>query len=167
MPSFASRKTKILSQLAIPETEYTDLSPKGSVDEGVRELCEEINSQEGLVTTSSCAGRVAVFLEGGANALKAEHEGEEDAATTVASTGGKGGGGRWLYVSHDPVDEKLLEGKGEVFKLFGLEENEDGEGPDLEASNPLPRFVHFKFEPMVSPSFFLPSYFSSVSPSSR
>ena len=152
MPNFLSRKTKILAQLAIPETEYTDLSPKGSVDEGVRELCEEINSQEGLVTTSSCAGRVAVFLEGGASASKTEDDGEEDAATTVASTGGKGGGGRWLYVSHDPVDEKLLEGKGDVLKMFGIEENEDGEGPDPEASNSLPRFVHFKFEPMVSPN---------------
>lgn len=153
MPNFTSRKRKILDQLAIPDTEYTDLSPKGSVDEGVRELCGEINSQEGLVTTSSCAGRVAVFLEGGVSRTEGG-EGDEDAAaaaTTVASSGGKGGGGRWLYVSHDRVDEGKLEGKGEVFKLFGIEESEGADFNFEAASNPLPRFIHFKFEPMVSP----------------
>lgn len=171
MPNFLSRKTKILSQLAIPSAEYTDLSPKGSVDEGVRELCEEINSQEGLVTTSSCAGRVAVFLEGGANVSKTEHEGREDenaaATMTAASSGGKGGGGRWLYVSHDPIEEGKLEGKGEVFKLFGIEERE-GEDSNFEAaaSNSLPRFVHFKFEPMVSPILSKLSYSYSSMPTS-
>ncbi|KAM7205607.1 tRNA wybutosine-synthesizing protein [Rhypophila sp. PSN 637] len=63
-PIFAQKKAKILSQLAVPETEYSDLSPKGSVDAGIRNLIDEINSLEGVVTTSSCAGRVSVYLEG-------------------------------------------------------------------------------------------------------
>lgn len=40
------------------------MSPKGTVDAGIRELIDVINGVEGLVTTSSCAGRVSVFLEG-------------------------------------------------------------------------------------------------------
>lgn len=62
--SFARRKETILAQLALPDDEYTDLSPKGTVDAGIRDLIDEINALDGLVTTSSCAGRVSVFLEG-------------------------------------------------------------------------------------------------------
>ncbi|KAG5927298.1 hypothetical protein E4U53_002888, partial [Claviceps sorghi] len=54
---FAAKKTKILDQLAVPEAEYTDASPKGTIDAGIRELIDEINAAEGFVTTSSCAGR--------------------------------------------------------------------------------------------------------------
>lgn len=48
----------------MPDAQYTDLSPKGSIDEGIRELIRDVNALEGLVTTSSCAGRVSVFVEG-------------------------------------------------------------------------------------------------------
>lgn len=70
-PSFARRKKAILAQLAVPDDEYTDLSPKGTVDAGIRDLIDEINGLDGLVTTSSCAGRVSVFLEG----RRAGHDG--------------------------------------------------------------------------------------------
>lgn len=50
---FESRKRKILADLSVPDTEYTDLSPKGSVDEGIRDLIRDINALPGLVTTSS------------------------------------------------------------------------------------------------------------------
>jgi tRNA wybutosine-synthesizing protein 3 len=63
-PFFVSRKNKILAELSAPEEEYSDLSPKGSVDEGIRDLIEDINTLPGLVTTSSCAGRISVFLGG-------------------------------------------------------------------------------------------------------
>jgi tRNA wybutosine-synthesizing protein 3 len=63
-PSFIRKKAKILSQLAVPAAEYDDLSPKGSIDDGIRDLIDEINACEAFVTTSSCAGRVSVFLEG-------------------------------------------------------------------------------------------------------
>ncbi|SPQ19689.1 eaf0b554-2a99-403a-9e31-ca3e83d52590 [Thermothielavioides terrestris] len=62
--AFSLRKQKILSQLSVPDAEYTDASPKGSVDAGIRHLIDEINARPGLVTTSSCAGRVSVYLEG-------------------------------------------------------------------------------------------------------
>lgn len=34
------------------------------MDAGIRDLIDEINAVDGLVTTSSCAGRISVFLEG-------------------------------------------------------------------------------------------------------
>lgn len=132
---FTSKKTKILDALSVPDSDYTDLSPKGSVDEGIRHLIDEINVIDGLATTSSCAGRVSVFLEG----RKALEEGEQDAQ--LATPGGKGGGGAWLLVSHDPV-----KGHGWVDELE-LEE-ETGKS---EAANGR-RLVHFKFEPMVNKS---------------
>ncbi|ROW13760.1 hypothetical protein VPNG_03552 [Cytospora leucostoma] len=63
-PSFTRRKAAILEQLSVPDEDYSDLSPKGTVDAGIRDLIDEINALDGLVTTSSCAGRVSVFLEG-------------------------------------------------------------------------------------------------------
>lgn len=38
-----------------------DLSKKGSIDEGVRELVNFINEQDDYVTTSSCSGRAILF----------------------------------------------------------------------------------------------------------
>ncbi|RVX69385.1 hypothetical protein B0A52_06981 [Exophiala mesophila] len=113
-PLFAAKKSKILAQLAQSENEYADNSPKGSVDEQIVDLIDEINSYEGLVTTSSCAGRVAVFVEGGAGqeTITSSREGATQEApellrgkeqgTVKTSPGGKGGG-QWLYVSHDPI----------------------------------------------------------------
>lgn len=63
-PSFTRRKDAILEQLSVPDEDYTDLSPKGTIDAGIRDLIGEINALDGFVTTSSCAGRVSVFLEG-------------------------------------------------------------------------------------------------------
>jgi tRNA wybutosine-synthesizing protein 3 len=152
---FVAKKRKILSQLAVPDDDYTDASPKGSVDVGIRDLIEQINRQDGLVTTSSCAGRVSVYLEG---KKASEAEGLRSAAVlgedapeeggggdvTRASAGGKGGG-EWLFVSHDPVAQ---EDRRSWASRFGL-----GEGIHLE-SEPIPRgeprLIHFKFEPMVS-----------------
>ncbi|CAK4032059.1 Hypothetical predicted protein [Lecanosticta acicola] len=140
MPNrFDERKRKILEQLAIPDQEYTDLSPKGSVDEGVRELCDKINGLDDYVTTSSCAGRVAVFLEG---ALKS-NTAEDGEPGPMAIQGGKGGG-RWLYVSHEPVAACRLQSDGSTYEFFGIGRQD---GPS--SSEPPSRFVHFKFEPMI------------------
>jgi tRNA wybutosine-synthesizing protein 3 len=77
-PSFLSRKRKILADLSVPDTHYTDLSPKGSVDEGIRELIRDVNALEGLVTTSSCAGRVSVFVEGSKRRKEKSRESRQD-----------------------------------------------------------------------------------------
>ncbi|KAJ0295478.1 uncharacterized protein N0V96_011232 [Colletotrichum fioriniae] len=181
--TFTTRKHKILEQLSVPDAEYTDASPKGSVDVGIRELIDELNALDGFVTTSSCAGRVSVFLEGrkagggaagtdqraaaaAAVAVPSSSEDNQGDGTpaaavleTIAGPGGKGGGGTWLFVSHDPVpgshnnDEDLL-------RLFGLVDEEAGRGAGQEPGQAVgvsgrsqsgrrKRLVHFKFEPMI------------------
>ncbi|KAG6017379.1 hypothetical protein E4U54_007384 [Claviceps lovelessii] len=150
---FAAKKSKILHQLAVPEDEYTDASPKGTIDTGIRDLIDEINATEGFVTTSSCAGRVSVFLEGRKVAGAADHGDAEGVAASraqsqVARVGGKGAGGTWLFVSHDVVEGEewaaRLAFSGEEAGGEGQEdEGEDGAG--LEGR----RLIHFKFEPMI------------------
>ena len=132
---FAVKKAKILSQLAVPDATYTDLSPKGSVDEGIRHLIAEINAVQGLVTTSSCAGRVSVFVEGRKTAVC-----DEGGDAQLAGVGGKGGGGNWLLVSHDPVEENDA-------WIQGLDLADEA---NVSAGSAGRRLIHFKFEPMVS-----------------
>ena len=177
---FAARKRKILAQLAVPDAEYTDASPKGTVDAGIRDLIDELNGLDGFVTTSSCGGRVSVFVEGvkkrsparaqdADNGMaKGDEEGiegnDDDAAAarpagtaTLAAIGGKGGGGNWLFVSHDPV--VIADSKGherDLKDVLGLknshEAGEDDGSPLREDSSSMisSRLIHFKFEPMVS-----------------
>ncbi|KAL6711382.1 hypothetical protein ACN47E_005913 [Coniothyrium glycines] len=141
---FEIRKKTILAQLDTPEDAYQDLSPKGSIDEPIRGLINEINALDGLVTTSSCSGRLSVFLEG----RKTEHA-EEDSATaeelTRAGSGGKGGGGTWLYISHAPF-EATATFPHDLTSTFGLEGvyNTSSITPDVSC-----RYIHFKFEPMI------------------
>ncbi|KAK5115118.1 hypothetical protein LTR62_001815 [Meristemomyces frigidus] len=122
-PSFADRKAKILTGLNTPDDQYQDLSPKGSVDAGIRDLIAEINASPDYATTSSCAGRIAVYLEG--------------------SKGAKGGG-KWLYTSHDPI--AVPDRPGEVIRMLGLPERGDCSVPNDSVAA---RFVHFKFEPLI------------------
>ncbi|CAJ2503928.1 Uu.00g113220.m01.CDS01 [Anthostomella pinea] len=169
-PAFAHKKKRILDQLAIPDAEYTDASPKGSVDASIRDLIDEINGLDGFITTSSCAGRVSVFVEGrkkaGDDGEGREGEREEDAgeagdagaegrrATTTAGVGGKGGGGTWLFVSHDPVPVPVDEGAREADwgALLGLDGPEIAEEEQAKGDHPRrasARLIHFKFEPMI------------------
>jgi tRNA wybutosine-synthesizing protein 3 len=153
--SFLSKKAKIISSLAVSAEEYDDLSPKGSVDEGIRELIDEINGREGWVTTSSCAGRISVFLEGKRSLDAGEgKEGEvevEDGERTKAGVGGKGGGGRWLFVSHDPIPFAQDGGEGhDLVEKLGLVRRTERKGRKSIGDDVVARrFVHFKFEPMV------------------
>jgi tRNA wybutosine-synthesizing protein 3 len=139
---FETRKQKILEQLDTPDGEYHDLSPKGSVDAPIRDLIGEINSLEGLVTTSSCSGRISVFLEGRKAGAQAEEPVSELEASR-AGPGGKGGGGAWLYLSHTPVDTTS---QHEYVSKFGLQKCTTEENvPPVFCS-----YIHLKFEPMVS-----------------
>ncbi|KAF7855263.1 uncharacterized protein EAF02_011522 [Botrytis sinoallii] len=161
--SFISKKKLILSKLAVPTDEYDDLSPKGSVDEGIRELIDEINFLEGCVTTSSCAGRVSVFLEGKKNSedgVKSQLQDEtgmdgipDVRAEKTAGFGGKGGGGKWLYVSHDAIEDEALsrrENEGTLCELLGMRANDGDSMIPLPKSNERDlRHIHFKFEPMI------------------
>jgi tRNA wybutosine-synthesizing protein 3 len=152
--SFLSKKRKILDQLSIPDSEYDDLSPKGSIDVGIRDLIDEINAIEGCVTTSSCAGRISVFLEG-KKTQETYHDGDLEAERGASGVGGKGGGGRWLFVSHDPVDIEGLEsekrdGMTPWTEFLGMEVRwARGTSRMIETPLEESRFIHFKFEPMV------------------
>lgn len=148
--AFAAKKLRILQQLAQPAAEYSDASPKGSIDEGIRTLIDDINAIEGLVTTSSCAGRIAAFLEGRkrAAATDASEPREAPAETNMAGPGGKGGG-QWLFVSHEPVPMPAADAEqaGQHFtSLFGLDAAK-GVPPAQHAA--AQRHVHLKFEAMV------------------
>jgi tRNA wybutosine-synthesizing protein 3 len=170
---FESKKQKILHDLSLPDGEYADLSPKGSVDEGIRDLIRDINRIPGLVTTSSCAGRISVFLEG-----RREGEGRANSKSSVyrfegpasesdkdgnrpgqrqqfTPAGGKGSG-RWLFVSHDPITDLSTEATWlhDLFNLIPGDGKVDVNHPDGL------RLVRFHFEPMVS-------CFISASPSFR
>lgn len=140
-PFFTTRKQSILAALSAPPASYTDLSPKGSVDTGIADLIAEINAIDGLVTTSSCAGRISVFLEG----RKDSGQGDDGPEAGSAVPGGKGLGGRWLFVSHDPVE--VPAGKGEVGGMFGLRAETPSGGGEGGVGR---RLVRFQFEPMVS-----------------
>lgn len=82
-------------------------------------------------------------------ALAAVAPGEKSSSRPNAGVGGKGDGGRWLFVSHDPLDitqpisdadiaDMVMErNSGEIFECLGFK-------PSVTT-----RFVHFKFEPMV------------------
>lgn len=181
---FVEKKARILSQLAVPMALYGDLSPKGSIDDGIRDLIDGINARDGLVTTSSCAGRVVVFAEGAKRGEvmvtmeteKERHgdvdEGEDEGKGDVdgcqvevektqalkggkmnlARAGGKGGGGKWLFVSHEPVDMEDSKRDG-VSSFLGMPRMEGV----VEHGRPFTeeRLIHFKFEPMVRGRFIL------------
>lgn len=152
LPIFATKKKKILAALATPPNFYTDLSPKGSVDSGIKDLLDRINQIDGAVTTSSCAGRISVFLEGSKDARNCEAvgEGEERSGDGQAAVpAGKGRGGRWLFVSHDPLDVRVGTPVEAAFliTLFGLS-RKPCVFPKVDTSQV--RFVRFQFEPMVS-----------------
>jgi tRNA wybutosine-synthesizing protein 3 len=141
---FQTRKQNILAQLEAPDSEYHDLSPKGSVDEPIRDLISEINAFDGLVTTSSCSGRISVFLEGRksgtGDTLNEEH------GVSRAGPGGKGGGA-WLFISHASVETLGADGSSTLFAKFGLDGTILQEGGMPGLNN---RYIHLKFEPMVS-----------------
>ncbi|KAL2842219.1 methyltransferase TYW3-domain-containing protein [Aspergillus pseudoustus] len=151
--TFISRKDKILAELSTSDAEYSDLSPKGSVDEGIRDLIQDINTLPGLVTTSSCAGRISVFLEGwrGSNQPEEAYAGE---GRKFVPSGGKGAG-KWLFVSHEPLS---MEGCGarsdenkekkSLFEIFGMVPG-DGKPPAVDKEGHAPRLVRFHFEPMI------------------
>jgi len=53
--SFEQRKQDVLSR--------ADQSNKGSIDKHIKTLCNKINSMPEYFTTSSCAGRIRLFVE--------------------------------------------------------------------------------------------------------
>lgn len=192
--SFVAKKSQILSLLTQPEDEYTDKSPKGTVDHQILHLIQEINGYDGLVTTSSCAGRVAVFVEGPRSTAKAGDvndagEGEDEqmtgdpvigvtttnssssssaaaaatattttTTTTATSPGGKGGG-KWLYVSHDPIEPLHADGQAgpsttaqdftTLFRLTPSSSTTPQQPNNNNTTSKSPRLIHLTFSPLI------------------
>ncbi|KAF8472664.1 tRNA wybutosine-synthesizing protein, partial [Kalaharituber pfeilii] len=176
---FQQRKAKILAGLALHSR---DASPKGYVDDEILALVSHLNREPGVVTTSSCAGRVAVFLEGVKRKLGQSDEPileegssiqddpnysrtevslkngvpTEQVTSRPAGIGGKGHGGQWLYVCHNPAKLELLSWVNlcreyptgyhccmdEITKPEGSHHHNHSVAEDT-------RFLHFKFEPMI------------------
>ncbi|KTW28578.1 hypothetical protein T552_01839 [Pneumocystis carinii B80] len=124
-PEFQKKKAAILKKF---KTEGLDPSPKGCPDEPIISLLDLINHHPHLVTTSSCSGRIAIYVE-------------SDVANSI---GGKGLGGRWLMVRHEPWEDGL-EDLDILSKICGeypvrrVDFKESKRG----------RLIHFKFEPMI------------------
>lgn len=95
--TFRQIKDHILHRLNGESGYGADKSPKGSLDEPIKDIVELINSQSDYVTTSSCSGRIAVFVTG-ANAAGAA-ERKKDSADDTRS---KGFGG-WVLSKHGHV----------------------------------------------------------------
>ena len=156
--SFTTKKNTILASLSTPESAYTDLSPKGSVDAAIKPLIDRINALEGVVTTSSCAGRLSVFLEGRKSCKGRERRGDAkdderfgEESEQAALPGGKGFGGKWLFVSHEPVAlSKKSESKEGLSQFLGLgSSGAQNEALALSGDVNEMRLVRFQFEPMV------------------
>lgn len=84
--AFDQKKNAILQEI---NSTGPDLSPKGSIDKLCLPIIDLVNKSADMVTTSSCSGRISVFIEG------------TKAIDGNIKVGGKGEGGRWLFVSHD------------------------------------------------------------------
>lgn len=150
---FHAKKRDILNKLSEPDENYEDASPKGSVDEAVRDLVNDINSTPGFVTTSSCSGRIAVFLEGPPKARSdnlalsgiGKSNSSEAKSDVSASAGGKGGG-RWLFTSHEKLELDHDSSNGTIFSRLGFSSNSESCDPQTAERV---QYVHFKFEPMI------------------
>ena len=127
MTLFDQRKIKILQELASNDP---DLSPKGSPDDGVLALLEQLNAHHDYVTTSSCSGRAVVFLD-------ADRDGQGDDAR-----------GRWLMNQHTPFTDEVLS-KPSLEQLHGLLFGDVNIGPTDDPPVSASRMVSFKFEPLV------------------
>lgn len=125
--SFDQKKAWILQDIAHTLSGAKDASPKGSIDELCLPIMDTINGHDDMVTTSSCSGRVSVFLEG--HKLKEDH----------VKVGAKGDGGRWLYVTHD---KDTLNGwyRQPIFHYNHV---------DASTLDEKVRYVLFKFEPLI------------------
>jgi len=82
--SFAQKKQSILKEISTNGPDNLDASPKGTIDEHCIPIINLINSHCDMVTTSSCSGRVSVYLEGTQSKLVL-----------------KGNEGKWIFVTHD------------------------------------------------------------------
>ncbi|KAI8990168.1 methyltransferase TYW3-domain-containing protein [Pilobolus umbonatus] len=139
--AFNIRKQQVVSSLVEHvDPERRDKSPKGFIDEPILDLMHLINLHPAYYTTSSCSGRVAIYCEG-------VRKDEEEVKTSK--------GGRWLYVSHDPIDIPVDNrdiNDGVIQLLFGDESDKVIMDKDCRYNGHLllkRQMIYFKFEPLI------------------
>lgn len=138
MDSFDQKKNHILQEIGLNSENNPDASPKGTIDTLCIPLITLINSHKNMVTTSSCSGRVSVFIEGCkeiSSRIEQNNIGEE------YKIGAKGDGGHWLFVSHEKenINEwwKKTSPCLQFLDYFSTE------------CNSSTRYILFKYEPLI------------------
>lgn len=126
---FDQKKQSILDEINSTDL---DLSPKGTIDELCLPLMALINSHKDMVTTSSCSGRLSVFAEGN-KALDND----------TVKVGGKGEGGKWLYVTHD---KNQIMGWLSKVEDYTIRTDDASERNQIVSSN---RLLLYKYEPFI------------------
>lgn len=140
MSDFDQKKYHILQEIGLNSEGNPDASPKGTIDTLCIPLITLINSHKDMVTTSSCSGRLSVFLEGnkGYQGVSASEEVNKE----QYKIGAKGDGGHWLFVSHEKDDIK--EWWKEEYIKFDLDSEVKSDDYDVST-----RYVLFKYEPLI------------------
>eukprot|EP01135_Chromosphaera_perkinsii_P000848 Nk52_evm11s152 gene=Nk52_evmTU11s152 len=126
--AFTKAKSSICTQL---RASAPDRSKKGGVDVHISDLVTYLNEEtDPFVTTSSCSGRVSVFVDSGANKKK---------------------GGQWIFISHEDridletkVDEEIFDG----LKNTGFYCDSEFDSVQDELLN-MKSVATFKFEPFI------------------
>lgn len=124
LDAFEQKKISILKEIEGTNEDNKDLSPKGTIDEQCLDIIKLINSHKDMVTTSSCSGRVSVFIEG------KKHRDSQ--------IGSKGNEGHWMFVTHDPNQLKDWHKSLE----YDTDENRIETGDTV-------RYILYKFEPLI------------------
>ncbi|CUM65464.1 uncharacterized protein PRCAT00003104001 [Priceomyces carsonii] len=123
---FDQKKNVILKEILSSGSDNPDASPKGTIDQFCIPIIDLINSKKDFVTTSSCSGRLSVFLEG----IKIGDK-----------IGAKGNQGRWIFVSHDPK---------EITNWYdSIDFEYSGEKQLHMLVNSSSRYILYKFEPLI------------------
>lgn len=128
---FDQKKNAILQEIS---STGPDLSPKGSIDRLCIPIIELINKSPDMVTTSSCSGRISVFIEG------------TKSIDGDVKVGGKGEGGKWLFVSHelDEVDNWF----SRVTETEQIQWGMSAHSMDIRADGSS-RMILYKYEPFI------------------
>jgi tRNA wybutosine-synthesizing protein 3 len=144
--AFNERKHNVISELVEEmDPNNPDKSPKGYVDAPILDLMRLINQHSQFYTTSSCSGRVAVYCEG-----------VDEKKRTASESSKSTKGGKWLYVTHDPVEIPDIDTKEKkrdwILKLLFGDEYERLTTKSIEDEHIAIKrqLVFFKFEPLVS-----------------
>ena len=128
---FDQKKKAILAEINSLEP---DLSPKGTIDQLCLPIMHLINSHKDMITTSSCSGRISVFVEGAKLINKKD-----------VKSGGKGLGGRWLFVTHE--QDEVLNWLNNISETEQIRfQSVDNNTNEFDNSV---RYILYKYEPFI------------------